>query len=145
MRVANDLYDGEHAHRRAKILDWHREAGVSLSSATFTDLFRLDPAGQARYVDVSSTRGTRWAVRAAASASAGEVRITTSGGATNTITVNSAVPAWYEGTITLPTDEHIEDGWIRDGLASRHSFNIDRRATSGNIVVYNVIVGEKPA
>lgn len=142
MRVASEVIAGDSAARRAKIFDWHLTTGLTISSSTFTNMLRLNPTCQTRHLHAGETSRTcRWAVYAAASASAGEVRLTSSiTGGTSTISVNSAVPAWYSSTIAVATDDMSSAGWIR---GSRETVTVERRATSGNITVYGVCIGER--
>jgi hypothetical protein len=143
MRVAAQNWESQHALRR-KLFDWQLLTGVSTSSSTFANLFRVNPSCQARHVVFGETsRPCRWAVYASASASAGEVRLTSSiDGSTNTISVTSTTPAWVQSSTAFncATDNTSATGWIR---GSRETCQIDVRATSGNLVIYNVAIGER--
>lgn len=139
-RVASLLETGASAHRRACIFDWFATTGVSLSSSTYTNLFRADPVCQTRKVYAGETyRQVNVAVYAAASASAGNVRLTSAiDSGVTTLNINSSVPAWYTGTLNVACDDFSQTGWER----ASNTVAIERRATSGNIVVYGVKIGE---
>lgn len=141
MRVASQNYDGQHALRR-KLFDWSLLTGVTTSSGSYANLFRVNPSCQARQVLGETSRSCRWAVYASASSSAGQVRLTSSiDGSTSTISVTSTTPAWVQSSaFNCATDDIGASGWVR---GSRETCQIDIRATAGNLVIYNVAIGER--
>jgi hypothetical protein len=130
---------GQGVIRRAMMFDWFLDSGIATTSTSFVNIFHSPPQIQGRQLFGDTTRTVNWAVYAAASASAGQVRVTSSVDAsTSTLSITSATPAWYTGTLTVEADDVDEDGWVRDS----ETLTFARRATSGNCTVYGIKVGE---
>lgn len=139
--ATRQLREGPLALRRAKMFDWYHPTGVTMSSSTFANVFRLNPAVQARRLSSANTRTVHFAVRASASASAGQVRIaSTATGVSNTVNITSTTQAWVTGTIGVAVDDFDEDMWLPNG--ARETLIIDQRATSGNVNITAVAVAE---
>jgi hypothetical protein len=111
------------------------------TNVAYANIFRLNPSCQTRRL-LDENVVCAWAVYASASASAGEVRCTTStgGGSSHTLSIVSPTPAWYTGVITLPADDMEEDAWINGGV--RQTLTFEHRASSGSVTTYGIAVGE---
>jgi hypothetical protein len=140
-RMMERLKEGPDAKRRMKAFDWHLTSGLTRTNVAYANIFRLDPSCQTRRL-IDENVVCAWAVYASASASAGEVRCTTSagGGSSHTLSIVSPTPAWYTGVITLPADSMDEDAWINGGV--RQTLTFEHRASSGSVTTYGLAVGE---
>lgn len=143
-RTAQELLYGANAFRRTKIFDWAFATGLTRSTNSYAGIHRVNPSCQTRQVRGESTRTVNWAVYASASASDGQVRVTSSvSGTNNVINIASPTPTWYTSTITVACDDLSEDGWISGG--SRETLTFEHKAASGNVTTYAISVGEAGA
>jgi len=112
--------------RRVGIFQWSTPSPVSRLSATPAAIFDIAPFVQAPKIGIGDTTGTvRWAVYAAMSAGGGggAVSLTTTSGASDSISVTSATAAWIDGgTFAIYCDDFTAiDGKVNDALALTHN------------------------
>lgn len=112
--------------RRVGIFQWASPTPVSRSSATPAAFFDLDPYIQAPKLNLGATTGTvHWAVYASMSSGGGSgaVSLTTTSGASDSISVTSATAAWLDGgTFDIYCDDFTAiDGQVNDALALTHN------------------------
>jgi hypothetical protein len=135
--------------RRACLMSWWYEAGVTITAPTYpgsSNLFDVDPPLLTRHLyEGEAQRTVRLAVKASKTGSNAKVKgITTSGGSCE-FTITSGTPTWYVGDLTCSTDdmEALDSdgglGGARDYLtmlAHRGSGEFD------DVTIYGVCVGE---
>lgn len=132
------------------LFSWCNPSGVTITSSTLTNLFRIDPAMSARHLG-STTADQQRSVTVAAycvlsgTTPTGEVDFTaTSGGnVTLSITDTSGVYTWFTDTFLIDTDDptrYATDGGIRGG--TRDDIAITARKTAGtDITVKSISIG----
>lgn len=108
--------------RRVGIFHWASPSAVSRLSASPTDFFDVKPYIQAPKLNVGATTGTvRWAVYAAMSSGGGtgNVTVSTTSGASDSIAVTSTTAAWIDGgTFDIYCDDFSAvDGQVDDVLS----------------------------
>jgi hypothetical protein len=136
------LIEGADAARRSKIFDWHLAGGVSSSSGTYSNIFRLNPTAQTRYLYSGQTsRTVYWSAYCSKSGGgSGNVRVTSAfDSSTSELTVTST--GWVHGTVTVATDDPENAYWLRG--STRYALTFELRSPTGTTVVYGICVGER--
>lgn len=120
--------------RRPFLFGWSCPNGVATTSAVYESVFSTPAAVVARGLYTVTTATVTVAVLAytIGAPNTGSIRVTAATGGVCSIDVTATTPTWYEGTLTVETedlDENSTDGGLRGN--TRETLTYEQKVTGG--------------
>lgn len=134
------MREGAGAARR-KLFDWSTEDGYVTTSASWVNMFHVNPSMQARAPFGETTRTVQVAVLAKVSTGGNCVVRLTSAATSDWVETpfTADVPTWVEGSFDIGAENPEAAAWLRSG---DHEVEIEAISASGTLTVYAIVVGE---